>query len=149
MICTLLSFTVNTIELFYILGIKSVFFDINYSGMFQRYLRQFIRKWYYYDLFILYVGNLLFSKKMCVIRAFIHKISFQNRKQEIPQSDCFFKSSLFGVCTVCLCLFGWQLVFELSGRKYRICKQTMKMLIRYCALWPLIKVCTVFLYPIE
>ena len=55
MICTLLSFTVNTDELFYILGIKSVFFDINYSGMFQRYLRQFIRKLYYYDLFILYV----------------------------------------------------------------------------------------------
>ena len=55
MICTLLSFTVNTVELFYILGIKSVFFDTNYSGMFQRYLRQGIRKWYYYVLFILYV----------------------------------------------------------------------------------------------
>ena len=55
MICTLPLFTVNNVELFYIVGIKSVFFDINYSGMFQRYLRQVIRKWYYSVIFILYV----------------------------------------------------------------------------------------------
>ena len=30
-----------------------------------------------------------------------------------PWSDCFFRSSLIWICTVCLCIFGRQLVFEI------------------------------------
>ena len=42
--------------------------------------------------------------------------AYQNSKQGRPWSDCFFisrRSSLIWVCTVCLALFGWQLVFPI------------------------------------
>ena len=40
-------------------------------------------------------------------------ITCQNRKQRRPWSDCFLRSSLIWVCTVCLGLFGRQLVFKI------------------------------------
>ena len=48
----------------------------------------------------------LFFDKMLVIRAGIHKM-------HVKRSDCFLRSSLIWVCTVCIGLFGWQPVFEI------------------------------------
>ena len=53
----------------------------------------------------------LFSNKKLVFRAGIHKNACQNIKQGRPWSDCFFRSSLIWVCTVCLGCFGRQLLF--------------------------------------
>ena len=55
------------------------------------------------------------SNKTLVIRAGIHKMANagQNSKQGRPRSDCFFISSIIWVCTVCLGIFGRQLVFEI------------------------------------
>ena len=55
----------------------------------------------------------LFSNKMSVIRAGIHKNTLQNSKQRRPWSDCFFRSSLIWVCTFCLGVFDRQLVLEI------------------------------------
>ena len=40
-------------------------------------------------------------------------ITCQNRRKRRPWSDCFLRSSLIWVCTVCLGLFGRQLVFKI------------------------------------
>ena len=44
----------------------------------------------------------LFSTKMYVIWAGIHKNACQNSKQGRPRSDCFLRCSVIWVCTVCL-----------------------------------------------
>ena len=51
----------------------------------------------------------------------------QNSKQGKPWSDCFFRSSLIWVCTVCLGLFGKQLVFKILEHQLKIeCTCTCK-----------------------
>ena len=42
-----------------------------------------------------------------------HQLTHINSKQGRPWSDCFLRSSLIWVCTVCLGLFGRQLAFEI------------------------------------
>ena len=59
----------------------------------------------------------LFSNKMLVFRAGIHKFLVRVANREDPDqtasSDCFFRSSLIWVCPVYLGLFGNQLVFDI------------------------------------
>ena len=51
---------------------------------------------------------ILFSNKMLILRAGIHKILIR-----IANREGFFRSSLIWVCAVCLGLFSKQLVFEI------------------------------------
>ena len=56
----------------------------------------------------------LFSNKTSVINAGIHKMLVSIANREDPGSDCFFRSSLIWVFSVCLGLFGTQPMFEIS-----------------------------------
>ena len=62
--------------------------------------------------------SLRFSNKMLAFRAGIHKTLRQNSKQGIPRSDCFFRSSLIWVSSVCRDLLGRQIVFEILEHKF-------------------------------
>ena len=59
-------------------------------------------------------------------------ITCQNRKQRRPWSDCYLRSSLIWVCTVCLGLFGRQLVFKILEHLLNI-KERNHTLVMYVA----------------
>ena len=65
---------------------------------------------------------LLFSNKMLVVRAGIHKMLVRTSKQGRPWSDCFFRSSLIWVCTDCLGIFGRQLVSNFLQNLLYLCE---------------------------
>ena len=55
----------------------------------------------------------IFSQIICQFSGMEFTKCCQNSTQGRPGSDCFFRSSLIWICTVCLCLFGEKLVFKI------------------------------------
>ena len=62
----------------------------------------------------------------------------QNSTQRRPRSNCFFRSSLFWVCTVCECLglFGRQLVLEILEHLLYIQVSFQRCPTYSCDRWP-------------